>query len=259
MTTMKTYRSSGPRQRRASARSHRARCSTCRSAASPFVLVDVREHQEVNLGKIPGAVHVSRGNLESQDRGAGSARRPRRHLLRVGQSLGVRRRYAPDDGLLERRVDGGRHSRLGRRRRRGRMTRDVARRAPRAPDVARLARRLAERTPLRRCKRTATSATRRSRCAPSVRRRRAGAADDSPRRIRGRSVERPHRVSRRPHGSQRSRSRAHRDARDAGRRPASISRATGASSARSTTSRRARRRFRRSSSARSSPSSAAMR
>ncbi|MDQ2665903.1 MAG: rhodanese-like domain-containing protein [Gemmatimonadota bacterium] len=30
------------------------------------VFLDVRDLQEVNLGKIPGAVHVSRGNLETK-------------------------------------------------------------------------------------------------------------------------------------------------------------------------------------------------
>ena len=32
----------------------------------PVVLLDVRDLHEVNLGKIPGAVHISRGNLESK-------------------------------------------------------------------------------------------------------------------------------------------------------------------------------------------------
>lgn len=30
------------------------------------VLLDVRDLQEVNLGKIPGAAHISRGNLETK-------------------------------------------------------------------------------------------------------------------------------------------------------------------------------------------------
>jgi rhodanese-related sulfurtransferase len=34
--------------------------------AHPPVLLDVRDLQEVNLGKIPGAVHISRGNLETK-------------------------------------------------------------------------------------------------------------------------------------------------------------------------------------------------
>ena len=33
---------------------------------SPPTLLDVRDLQEVNLGKIPGAVHISRGNLETK-------------------------------------------------------------------------------------------------------------------------------------------------------------------------------------------------
>ena len=32
----------------------------------PLVLLDVRDLQEVNLGRIPGAVHISRGNLETK-------------------------------------------------------------------------------------------------------------------------------------------------------------------------------------------------
>jgi sulfur-carrier protein adenylyltransferase/sulfurtransferase len=31
-----------------------------------ITLLDVRDLQEVNLGKIPGAVHISRGNLETK-------------------------------------------------------------------------------------------------------------------------------------------------------------------------------------------------
>lgn len=31
----------------------------------PLTLLDVRELQEVNLGRIPGAVHISRGQLET--------------------------------------------------------------------------------------------------------------------------------------------------------------------------------------------------
>lgn len=31
----------------------------------PVTLLDVREAQEVNLGRIPGAVHISRGQLET--------------------------------------------------------------------------------------------------------------------------------------------------------------------------------------------------
>ena len=35
-------------------------------AAGTAVFLDVRDQQEVNLGMIPGAVHVSRGNLETK-------------------------------------------------------------------------------------------------------------------------------------------------------------------------------------------------
>lgn len=32
----------------------------------PMVLLDVRDQAEVNLGKVPGAVHISRGTLEGK-------------------------------------------------------------------------------------------------------------------------------------------------------------------------------------------------
>lgn len=35
-------------------------------SGEPVVFLDVRDQPEVNLGKIPGAVHVSRGNLETK-------------------------------------------------------------------------------------------------------------------------------------------------------------------------------------------------
>jgi len=36
------------------------------AAGTPVVLVDVRDQSEVNLGYIPGAVHISRGTLEGK-------------------------------------------------------------------------------------------------------------------------------------------------------------------------------------------------
>jgi len=35
-----------------------------------FVLLDVRDQNEVNLGKVPGAIHISRGTLEGRVEGA---------------------------------------------------------------------------------------------------------------------------------------------------------------------------------------------
>ena len=35
-------------------------------SGAPVRFLDVRDLHEVNLGKIPGAVHISRGNLESK-------------------------------------------------------------------------------------------------------------------------------------------------------------------------------------------------
>jgi rhodanese-related sulfurtransferase len=36
-----------------------------REAGGKVVLIDIRDREEVNLGMIPGAAHISRGNLES--------------------------------------------------------------------------------------------------------------------------------------------------------------------------------------------------
>lgn len=37
-----------------------------RTRGEPIVFLDVRDLHEVKLGRIPGAVHVSRGNLETK-------------------------------------------------------------------------------------------------------------------------------------------------------------------------------------------------
>ena len=41
-----------------------------REAGRPFVLLDVRDQAEANLGMIPGALHISRGTLEGKIEGA---------------------------------------------------------------------------------------------------------------------------------------------------------------------------------------------
>ena len=38
--------------------------------AGGLTFLDVRDQQEVNLGKVPGAVHISRGTLETKIEGA---------------------------------------------------------------------------------------------------------------------------------------------------------------------------------------------
>jgi sulfur-carrier protein adenylyltransferase/sulfurtransferase len=43
-----------------------AEINTVRTRGDDIVFVDVREQNEWNLGHIPGAIHVSRGNLESR-------------------------------------------------------------------------------------------------------------------------------------------------------------------------------------------------
>jgi rhodanese-related sulfurtransferase len=40
------------------------------TATAGTTFLDVRDQQEVNLGKIPGAVHISRGTLETKIEGA---------------------------------------------------------------------------------------------------------------------------------------------------------------------------------------------
>jgi sulfur-carrier protein adenylyltransferase/sulfurtransferase len=35
-------------------------------SGDPMTILDVRDQPEVNLGRIPGALHISRGNLESK-------------------------------------------------------------------------------------------------------------------------------------------------------------------------------------------------
>ncbi|HEY4307404.1 MAG TPA: rhodanese-like domain-containing protein [Gemmatimonadaceae bacterium] len=37
-----------------------------KASGEPFTLLDCRDLQEVNLGKIPNAAHISRGNLETK-------------------------------------------------------------------------------------------------------------------------------------------------------------------------------------------------
>jgi rhodanese-related sulfurtransferase len=44
--------------------------------AGATTFLDVRDQQEVNLGKIPGAVHISRGTLETKIEGAVSRDAP---------------------------------------------------------------------------------------------------------------------------------------------------------------------------------------
>jgi rhodanese-related sulfurtransferase len=39
---------------------------TMQEAGTPVVLLDVRDQAEVNLGMIPGALHISRGTLEGK-------------------------------------------------------------------------------------------------------------------------------------------------------------------------------------------------
>ncbi len=57
-----------------------------------LTLLDVRDLHEVNLGKIPGAVHISRGNLESKI----EAQVPRDAHLVVYCASGNRSVYAAD-------------------------------------------------------------------------------------------------------------------------------------------------------------------
>ena len=87
-----------------------------------ITFLDVRDLHEVNLGKIPGTVHISRGNLETKI----EALIPRDANVVIYCASGNRSAFAAEthaaDGLRERRVDGRRLSRLGRSRRRRRMS-----------------------------------------------------------------------------------------------------------------------------------------
>lgn len=58
----------------------------------PVMLLDVRDLHEVNLGRIPGALHISRGNLESNV----EAQLPRDADVVVYCSSGTRSTYAAD-------------------------------------------------------------------------------------------------------------------------------------------------------------------
>ena len=46
-----------------------AEAKTLRDASSDVVFLDVREPNEWNLGRIPGAMHLPRGNIESKVEG----------------------------------------------------------------------------------------------------------------------------------------------------------------------------------------------
>ena len=253
---MKTGRDSSLDEAKARVKqvSRRARSWTCSSAASSITLLDVRDLHEVNLGKIPGTLHISRGNLESKV----EALIPRDANVIIYCASGNRSAFAAETmeemGYAQRRVDGRRVPRLGRGGRRRRVTRDVARRAARASRRRAPRARGSPRAPVARSKRDGRDALRRDRArAPSVaagepellmiKRAEAGAG----------SVERPHRVSGRTNGSRPTAISSTPRFAKPGKRRASTSRATGAFSARSTTSVRARRRCRRSSFDPSSP------
>ena len=84
--------------------------------------LDVRDLHEVNLGKIPGTVHVSRGNLETKI----EALIPRDANVIIYCASGNRSAFAAETmeqmGYDARRIDGRRVSRLGRGGRRRRMS-----------------------------------------------------------------------------------------------------------------------------------------
>ena len=63
-----------------------------RARKEPVVFLDVRDLQEVNLGRIPGAVHISRGNLESKI----EALVPRAATVLIYCANGNRSAYAAD-------------------------------------------------------------------------------------------------------------------------------------------------------------------
>lgn len=62
------------------------------SRGEPLTLLDVRDQQEVNLGKIPGAVHISRGTMETKI----EAVIPRQHRIVVYCASGNRSALAAE-------------------------------------------------------------------------------------------------------------------------------------------------------------------
>ncbi len=82
-------------------------------ARGNVVFLDVRDLQEVNLGKIPGAVHVSRGNLETKIEAAV----PRNAEVVIYCASGNRSALAADTmqqmGYTACALAGGKVSRLG--------------------------------------------------------------------------------------------------------------------------------------------------
>ena len=96
----------------------------------PITFLDVRDLHEVNLGKIPGTVHISRGNLETKV----EARIPRDAHVIIYCATGRRSIFAADR-MQEMGYENvasmvTRLSRLVRSRRRHRMNRVDARCAP---------------------------------------------------------------------------------------------------------------------------------
>jgi hypothetical protein len=91
-----------------------------RARGEDHVLLDVREPDEVAMGRVPGAMAIARGVLESAVEARVPRERPGGGVLRQRQPLGARGRHAAPDGVRGRGVDARRHPRVVRRRGRDR-------------------------------------------------------------------------------------------------------------------------------------------
>ena len=74
-------------------------------ATGGAVFLDVREPNEWNLGRIPGAVFIPRGRFGERRRGARATRVARGRVLRERESFRICRRYAGANGLCRRGID----------------------------------------------------------------------------------------------------------------------------------------------------------
>ena len=193
-------------------RGHAARgAGRCRARGEAITFLDVRDLHEVNLGKIPGTVHISRGNLETKIEARCRATRTssstaHREIVRRSPPIACRRwatrtsrRWPPAFAVGPRPAATSNESCRCSTHCLPILTSRDSRGV--SPSVR------GDRSNPKACARYAAIALV---LRPSARRR-TRAVDDQARRGRARSMERTHRVSGRPDGSGRSRSRADRD------------------------------------------------
>lgn len=113
------------------------------AGTAPPMVIDCREPQETNLGRIPGALVIPAGRARDEDRGRRAARRRHRPLLREWEPLCAGCGHYAADGVHACRVDGRWVRRVGGRGRAGRVLTSLD--AGAHPFVARVERALAAR------------------------------------------------------------------------------------------------------------------